>query len=65
MTEPTEQIHLLQQASEEIKRLRNSNDKMSIRLKMFDDIMLLLHNPIKYNGMSEKVQIYYTKLTNY
>lgn len=38
-----EEISLLQQASHEIKSLRNQNELQRARLNMFDDMMALLH----------------------
>lgn len=40
-----ESIMLLQQAADEIKLLRQQNHNMAARLKMFDDIMLVLGTP--------------------
>lgn len=50
----TEEIGLLQQALYEIKNLTNQNERMSIRLEMFDNMMSLLHaEPARKNkGMS-------------
>lgn len=50
-----QQLDLLQRASNEIKSLRERTNYQSVRLQMFDDMMLLLRTPPGYGssqGMS-------------
>jgi hypothetical protein len=42
----TDDLHLLQRASNEIKELRKQNELMSARLEVFDSMMAVLHTPI-------------------
>lgn len=48
---------LLANAVNEIQNLRRSNEKMSLRLKMFDDMMLVLNTRVERGGMCESPDV--------
>ncbi len=55
--EPSQEIHLLTNASAEIKRLRRTNELQSARLNMFDSVMLLLDSKLAHGGMAHSPDI--------
>ena len=44
-------LHLLQQASNEIKSLRKQNELMAARLEVFDTMMRLFHTSPNYGSV--------------
>jgi len=58
MKEQSEQMSLLKDASYEITRLRRENELLSTRLRMFDDVMKLLHTNVAQRdiGMVESIE---------
>ncbi len=50
---------LLEKSKVEIKSLRASNERMSIRLNMFDQCMQLLHAQLPSRGMAESPDVCY------
>lgn len=60
------EIRLLTEANEEIKSLRHRNERMALRLNMFDDVLKLLHTkPASHQeGMSPNVSYEIEKYLN-
>lgn len=55
---------LLIEASQEIETLRNENERMSYRLKMFDDMMLLIRCSVDQSSMAMQPDLIY-KITKH